>query len=114
MNAFAREQMDEQTVAELRELLVSAEPVPPGLIQRMETYLAREVRRWASTSRGEVLMFICIAYVAVLFGSRGQLGMSSVLIGVFAAVAYGIGIRWLLGETAASEDSDGSVVGSGV
>jgi hypothetical protein len=114
MNAFAREQMDEQTVAELRELLVSPEPVPPGLIQRMEAYLAREVRRWASTSPGEVLMFICIAFVAVLFGSKGQLGMWSVLIGIFAAVAYGYGIRWLLGEAAASEDPDGSAVGGGV
>ena len=113
MNPILQEQRDEQTVAELRELLLSPDPMPPGLIQRMETYLAREVRRWASTSPGEVLMFVCIAFIATGFGARGQLGMWSVLIGIFAAIAYGYGIRWLRGEAAASEDADGSAVGSG-
>ncbi len=114
MDTTGKEQRDEQTVAELRELLVSPDPLPPGTAFRMEAGLAREVRRWMSTSWGEVLMFVCIAFVATFFGSRGQLGLPAVLLGLVAAVAYGIGIRWLLGETAASEDSDGSAVGSGV
>ena len=112
MDTTGKELRDEQTVAELRELLVSSEPLPPGTAFRMEAGLAREVRRGMSTSWGEVLMFVCIAFVATFFGSRGQLGLPAVLLGLLAAVAYGIGIRWLLGETAASEDPDGGPVES--
>ena len=106
MDTTGKELRDEQTVAELRELLVSPETLPPGAAFRMEAGLSREVRRWASSTWGEVLVFVCIAFVATGFGSRGQLGLPEVLIGLLAAIAYGIGIRWLLGETAASEDSD--------